>query len=56
MELAQDLGLEFESLHEKENIFSGNLPLTHVRIKTGTNNIPTPIMVSIEVAEAELKY
>ena len=25
--LAQDLGLEFESLNEKENIFSGNLPL-----------------------------
>ena len=25
--LAQDLGLEFESLNEKENIFSGNIPL-----------------------------
>ena len=25
--LARDLGLEFESLNEKENIFSGNLPL-----------------------------
>ena len=26
-ELAQVLGLKFESLQEKENIFSGNLPL-----------------------------
>ena len=26
-ELAQDLGLKFENLHEKENIFSGNIPL-----------------------------